>query len=423
MEFSKFGRKMTANAGILSLMDDLGQVKVGAEMIMMGGGNPGQVPEFQELMRQHLLDICGSRESFANLIGSYGPPQGEDGFLVALSSLLQDMYGWEVGPENICLTNGSQTAFFMLFNLLGGKRSDGSDKKICLPMAPEYIGYADLGIDESLFVSCRPKIELLDQGLFKYHIDFDTLTVGGDIAAICISRPTNPTGNVVTDEELRRLDGLAAQKGIPLIVDSAYGLPFPGMVYLDAEPFWHDNIILCLSLSKLGLPAVRTGIVIASPEIIRALTSMNAIMSLTPSSFGAVLAYQLIAGRQIVEVAQTMMHPYYLAKKEKALAVVREHFGGLPVRVHRPEGAMFLWMWFENLPITSLELYHRLKMAGVLVVSGHYFFPGLADEWRHRNECLRVTYSQKDEDVARGLEMIAKVIRQAYNEQGPEKAK
>ena len=51
MDFTQFGKKMTSNAGILSLMDDLGKATMadGKDMIMMGGGNPGQVPEFQEI--------------------------------------------------------------------------------------------------------------------------------------------------------------------------------------------------------------------------------------------------------------------------------------------------------------------------------------------------------------------------------------
>lgn len=79
---------------------------------------------------------------------------------------------------------------------------------------------------------------------------------------------------------------------------------------------------------------------------------------------------------------------------------------------------MFLWLWFEGLPVTSLELYRRLKDHGVLVVSGHYFFPGLGETWVHKDECIRVTYSQDDDDVRRGLEIIAEVVRQIYARQG-----
>ena len=71
---------------------------------------------------------------------------------------------------------------------------------------------------------------------------------------ICVSRPTNPTGNVITDEELIKLDALANQHGVPLVIDNAYGVPFPGIIFSDARPLWNPNIVLCMSLSKLGLP-------------------------------------------------------------------------------------------------------------------------------------------------------------------------
>jgi valine--pyruvate aminotransferase len=188
------------------------------------------------------------------------------------------------------------------------------------------------------------------------------------------------------------------------------------MIYTEAQPVWNENLIVCLSLSKLGLPAVRTGIVVARKEIIRALTSMNAIMSLSPNSFGAVLAQHLMTSGEITAVSKDLMQPFYRKKMEKTVAVVQEKFADIPCRIHIPEGAMFLWLWFENLPITSLELYDRLKNHGVLVVSGHYFFPGLNESWQHKDECLRVTYSQDDDAVYRGLEIIAEVVRAAYEQ-------
>jgi valine--pyruvate aminotransferase len=411
---------MSGNAGILSLMDDLGKATCSGSrpVIMMGGGNPGQVPEFQEIIRRELLAIGENRQAFQQLISGYAPPQGEKDFIEGLAVLLKKEQGWDIGPDHICLTNGSQTAFFMLFNLFAGILPDGRMKKICLPMAPEYIGYADLGLTDGLFVATRPEIALLEGGFFKYHIDFNRLEVGDDIGAICISRPTNPTGNVVTDAELARLVELAARQKVPLIIDSAYGLPFPGMIYTEARPIWNDKLILCLSLSKLGLPSVRTGIVVAAPKIIQALTAMNAIMSLTPNSFGAILARNLVKSGEITALSRELIQPFYRKKMEKAVEVVREKFVGIPCRIHKPEGAMFLWLWFEDLPITSLELYRLLKDHGVLVVSGHYFFPGLSAAWKHKDECIRVTYSQDDDDIRRGLTIIAEVVRQIYARQG-----
>lgn len=140
-----------------------------------------------------------------------------------------------------------------------------------------------------IFLFYRPEIEYLDNRLFKYHVDFENLKIDDSIAAICASRPTNPTGNVLTDEEIHKLDELARQHHIPLIIDNAYGLPFPNIIFEDVKPFWNENTILCMSLSKLGLPGLRCGIVIANEAMTTALSNLNGIISLSPGSVGPVL--------------------------------------------------------------------------------------------------------------------------------------
>ena len=89
---------------------------------------------------------------------------------------------------------------------------------------------------------------------------------------------------------------------------------------------------------------------------------------------------------------------------------------GLPYRVHKPEGTFFFWLWLENMPVTSQKLYERLKERGVLVVPGQYFFPGLDEPWRHKQECLRVNYSQDDDVVRKGIAILAEEIRRAFSE-------
>ncbi len=417
MELSLFGKRFSSGAGILSLMDDLGNALARGGTIMMGGGNPAHVPGVQEVLRRSLRRIVEDPARFRQLIGVYDPPPGNGEFLDALAGLLRREYGWQLGPENICLTNGSQGSFFLLFNMLAGEFEDGTCRKILLPLTPEYIGYADLGLCEDLFATCRPRIELVGDHFFKYHVDFDRLEVGDDIAALCVSRPTNPTGNVLTDDEIDRLAGLAAERDIPLIIDNAYGVPFPGIIFTQATPVWNEHLIVCMSLSKFGLPAVRTGIVIARPEVIRILAGINAILNLAPGSFGAMLTTDLIRSGEILRLSREVIRPFYHRRMERALAGIEKYFRGLPCRVHVPEGAMFLWLWFQGLPVSSRELYDRLKARGVLVVSGEYFFPGLAPGWPHMRECIRITYSQDEDDVRQGLRIVADEVRRIYSEQ------
>ncbi|HHY0397875.1 TPA: valine--pyruvate transaminase [Vibrio parahaemolyticus] len=415
MQFSKFGEKFNQFSGITQLMDDLNDGLRTPGAIMLGGGNPAAIPAMLDYFHQASEEMLASGELVAALT-NYDGPQGKDVFVKALAQQFRETYGWDISEKNISLTNGSQSGFFYLFNLFAGQQPDGSHKKVLLPIAPEYIGYGDAGIDEDIFVSYHPEIELLDNGLFKYHVDFEKLTVDDSVAAICASRPTNPTGNVLTDEEVRKLDKLARENNVPLIIDNAYGLPFPNIIFEDVEPFWNENTILCMSLSKLGLPGVRCGIVIASEEIIQALTNMNGIISLAPGSVGPALANHIIAKGDLLKLSSEVIKPFYKQKSQRAVELLQQAITDKRFRIHKPEGAIFLWLWFDELPITTMELYQRLKARGVLIVPGEYFFIGQKDEWDHAHQCLRMNYVQDDEMMQKGIAIIAEEVEKAYQQ-------
>ena len=415
-KLSQIGQAFSQGAGVIELMDDLGSaLSVNADMLMLGGGNPGHIRAVSELFHARMREILDTPGAFNRLVGNYGAPQGDANFNSALAALLRREFGWQVQADNIAVTNGSQSATFMLFNLLAGTRGDGSASHVCLPLAPEYIGYADQGLAPNFFRSVRPTIEPIDETLFKYRVDFDRIHLDENTAAICASRPTNPTGNVLTDDEVNRLSTLAKDARIPLIIDAAYGLPFPHIVFTEVAPIWDEHMVLCLSLSKIGLPGVRTGIIVASVEIARAITGMNAIMNLTTGGFGPALVQKMVESGDIIRISKDLVRPFYEERADRAVAQLRSELAGYKLRIHKPEGAIFLWLWFEDLPIDCTTLYERLKQRGVLVLSGHYFFPGLPGDWRHSRECIRVTYSQELESVERGLSIIAEEVRRAYD--------
>jgi valine--pyruvate aminotransferase len=415
MNLSKFGQKFTGESGILQLMDDLGSALAGDEKVfMLGGGNPAYIPEVQAHFRRRMERILENKGEFERMIGNYPSPQGPPAFLEALAGLLKREFGWPVRAENIALTNGSQTAFFTLFNLFAGEFENGTSKKILLPLTPEYIGYADVGLANDFFTASRPEIEYIDEHTFKYHVNFEAVSVTDEIGAICVSRPTNPTGNVLTDLEIEKLYDLAQAHDIPLIIDNAYGTPFPHIIFTDVTPIWNERTIVCMSLSKLGLPGGRTGIVIANGEVIKAISGINAISNLAPGSWGAILALDMVNSGEIIRLSQEVIKPYYRQKRERAIAQLGEELDGVDFYIHKPEGALFLWLWFKGLPFTSQELYERLKQRRTIVVPGHHFFPGLGEEWRHRHECIRINYALDEETVSQGLRIIAEEVKRAY---------
>ena len=163
MKLSAFGKKFAGESGIVELMDDLGTaLNENPDMIFMGGGNPGRLPEMERIFQQRLETIMSDPAQRHSLFGIYQSPQGDREFRQRLAALLSRQYGWKLNENNIAVSNGSQSAFFVLFNMLAGTMSDGSQRSIHLPLAPEYIGYADAGLSENFFTATRPSIDRLD---------------------------------------------------------------------------------------------------------------------------------------------------------------------------------------------------------------------------------------------------------------------
>ncbi|MGK3124449.1 valine--pyruvate transaminase [Candidatus Pantoea formicae] len=409
MSFSQFGDKFTQHSGISRLMEDMGEGLRTPGTIMLGGGNPAQIPAINDYFNQLLLQMHQDGK-LSEALCNYDGPRGKALLLDALAKMLREELGWPVTAQNIALTNGSQSAFFYLFNLFAGRRADGSKKRVLFPLAPEYLGYADAGLEEDLFVSAKPNIELLPEGQFKYHVDFDHLPLNDDVGLICVSRPTNPTGNVITDDELMQLDALAQQHGVPLLIDNAYGVPFPGIIFSEARPLWNPNTILCMSLSKLGLPGARCGIIVADENTISAIGNMNGIISLAPGSIGPAIATEMIVRGDLLRLSEEVIKPFYQAKVSETIAILRRYLPEDRCLIHKPEGAIFLWLWFRDLPISTEALYQRLKARGVLMVPGHFFFPGLEQEWPHTHQCMRMNYVPDAEQIERAVQILAEEL-------------
>ena len=108
MEVSRFGRKIAETSGIGQLMEDLGiAYSQGRNILMLGGGNPAHIPKVQQCFRSSMEKLLRNGAEFERVIGNYDPPGGNREFIEAVSALLRRELGWDIGPENIALTNGS----------------------------------------------------------------------------------------------------------------------------------------------------------------------------------------------------------------------------------------------------------------------------------------------------------------------------
>ena len=86
----------------------------------------------------------------------------------------------------------------------------------------------------------------------------------------------------------------------------------------------------------------------------------------------------------------------------------------LPWFLHRGEGAIFAWIWLQDLPMSDWDFYQQLKKVGVIIVPGNSFFPGLREEWQHKHQCFRISLTGSDEEIKTGMQRFAKVAEEVY---------
>ena len=74
MKLSTFGQKFSGNTGISVLMDDItNALSSGRDMIMMGGGNPANIPQIEAIMQQRLQKLASDPIAVRQLLGRYDP--------------------------------------------------------------------------------------------------------------------------------------------------------------------------------------------------------------------------------------------------------------------------------------------------------------------------------------------------------------
>ncbi|ANV86211.1 valine--pyruvate transaminase [Picosynechococcus sp. PCC 7117] len=415
---SKFGTQMSRLTGVRAIMKDIiDTLKAGAgqDFINLSAGNPVIIPEVERLWRDCTNDLLNSPE-YGEVVCRYGSSQGYEPLIEAIATDFNQRYGLNLTGENILITPGSQSLYFLAANAFGGYDNVGQLKSIILPLSPDYTGYGGVSLYPEAIRAFKPSLDI-DQAnhRFKYRPDFSQLNIDENTGCVIFSRPCNPTGNVLSDEEAEKIADLAAVHDVPVFIDSAYAPPFPALNFTEMKPLFGGNVIHCLSLSKAGLPGERVGIAIGEPRFIGVLQAFLTNACIHSSRYGQAIAARAIQSGALANIAETVIRPYYQNKIQILEAALdRAMPKDVPWYLHRGEGAIFAWLWFDELPITDWELYQELKAVGVIAVPGSPFFPGLREDWPHKQQCLRISLTATDSEIETAMARLSDVVKNVY---------
>jgi valine--pyruvate aminotransferase len=415
---TQFGDQMSHLTGVRAIMKDIIETlrtDKDRVFINLSAGNPVILPEVEQLWRDCTAELLASPE-YGEVVCRYGSSQGYQPLIEAIAEEYNQRYGLQLSDRNILITPGSQSLYFLAANALGGYTTDGRLKQIVLPLSPDYTGYGGVTLIPQALKAYQPTIDSNSSiHRFKYRPDFNQLEIDETTGFVLFSRPCNPTGNVLTDDEVRKIAALAASHQVPVFIDSAYAPPFPALNFTEMTPIFGHNIVHCTSMSKAGLPGERIGITLADEAIIEVLESFLTNLCLHSSRYGQAIAARAIRSGALVELSERVIRPHYqhkFAVLEKALDAAMP--SDLPWFLHRGEGSIFAWLWLKDLPMRDWEFYQRLKQVGVIVVPGSPFFPGLRDDWSHMHECFRISLTASDAELETAMQRLAQVVEHVY---------
>ena len=414
---SQFGSQMSQLTGVRAIMKDIIETlrnSAGRKFINLSAGNPVILPEVEQLWRNCTQELLDSDE-YGDVVCRYGSSQGYAPLIEAIINDFNGRYGLELSDRHILITGGSQALYLYAANTFGGYTTSGELKQVVLPLSPDYTGYGGVSLTPEALLAYKPTLEIdRVKHRFKYRPDLDRLEINEQTGCVIFSRPCNPTGNVISNEEVRKIADLAAKQNVPVLVDSAYAPPFPALNFAEMTPQFGDNIVHCMSLSKAGLPGERIGIAIGDPKLIQILESFQTNACIHSSRYGQAIAAKAIASGRLAKIASEVIRPHYRHKIAILENTLDAAMPDIPWYLHQGEGAIFAWLWLDNLPMTDWQFYQELKQVGVIAVPGSTFFPGLREDWQHKQQCLRISLTATEAEIAEAMQRLAQVAQQVY---------
>jgi valine--pyruvate aminotransferase len=402
---------MASLSGLRLIMEDIATTvgsATGKTWLNLGIGNPAAIPEVMDTWRR--MTAKALADSFEDVSCQYGPSRGLPELVDAIASYFNRRYGWSVRPRNIVVGPGSQMLCFIAAALFTGSGAT-RDTQLVLPMTPDYTGYQGLSLTPGGITGVEPILQLQAGRSFRYLLDLPALEELTDVGLMLLSSPSNPAGRYASQDEIKRLVSVAQGHDVPLVVDNAYGAPFPGIGEPLMEPMWHDQIINVFSVSKAGLPGERLGFAIADERHIDPIVSFLANSSLhAPQLVQSALTHALQSDTLDTLVASAI-GPFYARRRKFVESLLA---GTLPESIawhlHAAEGGMFCWVWVDEEWFDDLRLYETLKARGVFVVPGRYFFTDTEHSrglGRHPGQCFRISITPDPDIITAGIEVIA----------------
>ena len=356
----------------------------GAEIIHLEVGQPGtSAPE---------PVLAAARKALANEPIGYTDALGIAPLRQAIAAHYQAQYGLSVDPEEVVVTTGSSAAFLLSFL---AAFEPGDRVGLAIPGYPAY---------RNILSALEIEPVLIAVGENAHYQPTPELLAGmGRLDGLILASPANPTGTMISIDDLARLTGYCCEQGIRLVSDEIYhGITYEGAA-ATARTYGREVVVVNSFSKYYSMTGWRLGWMLVPPDLTRSVECLAQNFYISPPALSQVAAIPVFGCR-----AELDGHVgRYRANRDLLIGALGA--AGL-TRFAPAEGAFYLYVDVSSLTRDSEEFCRRLLAeTGVAVTPGLDFDPVDGGGW------VRLSFAGTTESVAeaaRRLKAWVQRIRQ-----------
>jgi len=323
----------------------------------------------------------------------YGPSAGLPDFREAIAQYVSKTRGIKAEADEVVVTPGAKPImFFSILALV----NPGDEVLYPNPGFPIYESMIN-------FVDAKPvPIPLPEENDFRLEPEFVKKHITKKTKLIILNYPENPTGGIVTKEDLKVIaDCIADRDDVFVLADEIYSrIIYEGKHESIASlPGMKDKTILLDGFSKTyAMTGWRLGFGVMRKDI------AQKVAQLMTNSNSCTCSFTQMAGLEALKGPQTEPEKMVAEFKKRREVIVSGLNGIKGITCKKPHGAFYV---FPNIKGTGIDCRkladHLLYNAGVAVLAGTCF-------GKYGEDHLRLSFANSVENIKKALERIAKGV-------------
>lgn len=304
-------------------------------------------------------------------------------------------------PNNILVSSGGKHSIYNAFMAI---LNPGDEVIMSVPYWVSYPELVNISGGVPVF------IETKEENDFKFSVeDLDSVKTS-KTKAIILNSPSNPTGSIYTEEELRAIAQWAVTNNIFVLSDELYEkLIYDGYKHVSIASFNEEikNLTILISgMSKaFAMTGWRIGFAAAHEDIIKI---MGNIQSHTTSNPSSIAQYASVVGLNDDQTSIEEMRVEFDKRRIYMYETVNS-INGLSCR--RPKGAFYIMVNYTKLlgkTIKGIEINSSLDFATLLLEKANVaVVPGIGFG---DDKYIRLSYATSMDNIVEGLKRIKEVI-------------